>query len=150
MREFFSVPTLHRHQIDTVQSILDGKDVFLSVCTGGGKSLCYQCYAVAGNAQFAERQCGPTGKAHVIVISPLNTIMEEQVACLNAFGITAACLGKDQSQTADIINGTFQYVYSSPETILGKQVFREMLRNEFYSNNTGLLVVDEAHTVIQW
>ena len=56
LREFFGVENLHEHQISTLQSLPDGRDVFLSVRTGGGKSLCYMGFPVAAKAQTSQRQ----------------------------------------------------------------------------------------------
>lgn len=150
VEQFFTVDSLHPRQIETIQTLLDGKDVFLSIRTGGGKSLCYQSFNVAAEAQFTQRRIGPTGADFVLVISPLNTIMTEQVAMLNALGLAAACVGRNVEETDGILSGKYQYIYSSPEHILGNSQWREMLRSEVFKSKVGLIVVDEAHTVVQW
>ncbi|XP_019616870.1 PREDICTED: ATP-dependent DNA helicase Q-like 1 [Branchiostoma belcheri] len=76
--------------------------------------------------------------------------MKEHCEFLNGLGLTAVCLGMDSRDTAGILAGKFQFVLTSPETILGDEKFREMLRSDVYKGHVGLIVIDEAHTVVQW
>ena len=50
--ELFGISGLYKHQETVIQALLDGRDVFLSVCTSGGKSLCYMAYPEAAKLQF--------------------------------------------------------------------------------------------------
>ncbi|XP_019621990.1 PREDICTED: uncharacterized protein LOC109468175 [Branchiostoma belcheri] len=128
--DFFGLESLHDHQKSTLEFLMSGKDVFLSVRTGGGKDLCF--YGIR------------------LRVSPLNAIMKEHCEFLNGLGLTAVCLGMDSRDTAGILAGKFQFVLTSPETILGDEKFREMLRSDVYKGHVGLIVIDEAHTVVQW
>lgn len=148
--DFFALDTLREHQKDTIQYLMDRKDVFLSVRTGGGKSLCYMAFPVASKAQHQSRQCGPTGDEFVLVVSPLVAIMTEQSEILNSLGLSSVCLGRDREKNSDILNGKCQFVFTSPESILNIDQFRGMLRSEVYKGRIGLIVIDEAHTVVQW
>nr|CAJ38800.1 putative RecQ family DNA helicase protein [Platynereis dumerilii] len=150
VQQCFGIDRVYDHQKYTIQDVLDGRDAFLSVCTGGGKSLCYMAYPVAAAAQYSRRQCGPEGHELVIVVTALTAIMIEQCQTLNSLGFTAVCLGDDGNKEEDIIEGKFQFIFTSPESILENVKWRGMLRSSTYQRRTGLIVIDEAHTVTQW
>eukprot|EP00058_Branchiostoma_floridae_P000817 XP_002586305.1 hypothetical protein BRAFLDRAFT_82911 [Branchiostoma floridae] len=76
--------------------------------------------------------------------------MREQCDKLTSLGLTATCLGLNAVETNDVLAGRFQFIYTSPETILNDHRFRGMLRSEAYKGRVGLIVIDEAHTVVQW
>lgn len=135
--DFFSIDSLHTHQKEVLSTILRGKDVFLSTTTGSGKSLCYQAIPVL------------TEKL-VLVISPLISIMKEQSEFLSALGIRSTYIGKDDEEKASIFKGDFSVVYACPERLLGEEMWRGLLLSDVYRQRLGAVVVDEAHTVLQW
>ena len=133
----FQIETLTEEQNNAINSIRDGKDVFLCMRTGGGKSLTYECYPL-----IFPTKC-------VIVIAPLVTIMQEQCIKLNSLGFKATYIGCDHKEDENIRSGKFDFVFGSPEHVLEGR-YREMVRSATYQSKLGLLVVDEAHTVINW
>ena len=111
--------------------------MFVCQKTGRGKSLCYLGYSTLRNDDHM-----------VLVLSPLNAIIEEQVAFLHKHGISAGVLGK--CALSDVLAGKMQYIFSSPEILLGKQEYRDMLKTPLFQEKLGLVAVDEAHVVVLW
>ena len=129
-------------QSQAVEAALAGRDVFVLMPTGGGKSLCYQLPAVMRG--------GTT-----VVVSPLIALMEDQVRGLWANGITAALLhsGLDLREANDletrIEQGEFDLVYLSPERLAGgkgRRLVRQMVRRGILDR----FAIDEAHCISEW
>ncbi|MEZ8081232.1 ATP-dependent DNA helicase RecQ [Enterovibrio norvegicus] len=125
-------------QKEIIDAVIAGQDCLVIMPTGGGKSLCYQIPALMRD--------GIT-----IVISPLISLMKDQVDQLIANGVQAACLNSsmtpdEQSETwKSLREGNLKLLYVSPERVLMRD-FIERLQ----SIQVGLIAVDEAHCVSQW
>lgn len=125
-------------QKDIIDSALSGKDTFVLLPTGGGKSVCYQVPAL-----MKDGLC--------IVISPLVALMKDQVANLQARGIKAIALtgGISADETSDLLDncqfGNYKFLYLSPER-LQNQWITERLK----ALPVNLIAIDEAHCVSQW
>ncbi|XP_067660093.1 ATP-dependent DNA helicase RecQ-like [Haliotis asinina] len=117
----------------------DGKDVFLSITTGGGKSICYQAFPVL--SEHKNPDC------KVLIISPLISIMKElgKERCqeLAKLGFAASYIGKSKIDDDSIYSEKVRFVVSSPESLLS---VAHWLLNQLID----LLVVEEAHTFILW
>ncbi len=138
LTKYFGFASFRPGQEVIVNSIIDGHDTLVLLPTGGGKSLCFQVPALA---------LGGT----TIVISPLISLMTDQVAKLQERGIAAACLTSSQTPVdrSQILHqlqtGTLQLLYLSPEkcaTFDWQQVSRKI--------KIPLVVIDEAHCVVTW
>ncbi len=125
-------------QENIIRSIIEGKDTFAIMPTGGGKSICYQIPALLFE--------GVT-----LVISPLISLMKDQVDSLNSIGLPATFINSSlkykevEKRLVDTKNGEFKIIYVAPER-LESEKFCEMLQFLKIS----LLAVDEAHCVSQW
>lgn len=128
-------------QKETLNALLSKKDVYLSVKTGGGKSLCYQSFPSCWMEKHGT-------DCKVLVISPLLSIMKEQSEYLTSIGFTASYIRQGNNKD-DLVAGKYQFVFSSPESILSVTKWRDLLTSPPYKN-LELFVVDEAHTVLQW
>lgn len=125
-------------QEQIISSVLDGKDTFVLLPTGGGKSICFQVPAL-----ILEGIC--------IVISPLVALMTDQVNQLKSKGIKAMTItggiGFKELQTLlnNAIYGNYKFLYLSPERL--KQ---EIVQNHIKLMNVNLIAIDEAHCISQW
>ncbi|HEY5046338.1 MAG TPA: RecQ family ATP-dependent DNA helicase [Solirubrobacteraceae bacterium] len=134
----FGLDAFRPGQREAVQAALDGRDSLVVMPTGGGKSLCYQLPALAGEGL-------------VVVVSPLIALMADQWSRLREAGVNATMLasGMEEGHNAqaleDIAAGRTQLVLAAPERF-GSRAFREALAQR----NVALFVVDEAHCVAEW
>ncbi|RXF07270.1 DNA helicase RecQ [Pseudoalteromonas sp. PS5] len=138
LKDIFGYSTFRHGQLDIIQSSLAGQDTLVLLPTGGGKSLCYQVPAVL--------LPGVT-----LVISPLISLMQDQVAQLKAQGIAAEYINNSVAweQQRDIYdrlyNGDITLLYVAPE---------KALQREFIDRIAGchisLFAIDEAHCVSHW
>ena len=147
LHEVFKLPGFRSNQLEAINAILDGKDVFVLMPTGGGKSLCYQLPAVV--------QSGKT-KGTTIVISPLISLMQDQVEHLLALNIKACMFSskgtsEERRQTFNLfINGFLDMIYISPEMISASEQCKRAIRKLHDNGKLARIVVDEAHCVSSW
>jgi ATP-dependent DNA helicase RecQ len=136
--ERFGLEAFRPGQREAVQAALEGRDSLVVMPTGGGKSLCYQLPALAGDGL-------------VVVVSPLIALMSDQWRRLREAGVDATMLasgmeeGHNARALAEIAQGRTRLVLAAPERF-GSRAFREALARRRVS----LFVVDEAHCVAEW
>jgi ATP-dependent DNA helicase RecQ len=122
-----------------VQSVLAGRDTLAVLPTGGGKSICFQVPAMALGG-FA------------VVVSPLISLMQDQVSALKARGIEAELLNSTLSSLeqdavlASLVEGRVRLVYTSPERL--PRLTRDLTVRGFHRPT--LLAIDEAHCITEW
>ena len=140
-------------QKEAVVAFVSGRDVFVSLPTGYGKSLCYSCLPCLFDRlglQTGEER--PRVDAVVVVVTPLVAIMKEQSELLTGKGVPSIHItsGIDGSTEEALLEGRFRIVFISPEQLLGLKKWRDMLRSEVYQKSLAAFVVDEAHCVKKW
>jgi ATP-dependent DNA helicase RecQ len=139
----FGLERFRPGQREAVQAALDGRDSLVVMPTGGGKSLCYQLPALAGDSD-PERPL-------VVVVSPLIALMADQWRRLQQAGVRASMLasgmqdGHNEQALSEIGSGATQLVLAAPERF-ASNAFRAALARR----RVGLFVVDEAHCVAEW
>ena len=138
LKEYWGYPNFRGPQEDIIKAALNGRDVLALLPTGGGKSVCFQVPSMA-----TEGIC--------IVISPLISLIQNQVSQLKGIGIKA--IGMTGRMHFEEINdlldncvyGDYKFLYMSPER-LEQETVQERIRQM----NVNFLVVDEAHCISQW
>ena len=90
------------------------------------------------------------GTCKALVISPLKSLMLDQVSKLKLTGVTAAAIydGQDEQVLKDIENGHYSLVFASPESVLGTERWRRIFSSDYFKDNCEILVVDKAHCVV--
>ena len=141
LEQYFGFKTFKGRQEEIIKSILDGKDTFVIMPTGGGKSLCYQLPALIS-----------PGTA--IVISPLIALMKNQVDSIRGYSegdhvahFLNSSLNKSEvtQVKADIKNGLTKLLFVAPETLT-----KEENLEFFKETNISFIAVDEAHCISEW
>jgi ATP-dependent DNA helicase RecQ len=138
LKEVFGYNQFRGNQELIINNIINGKNTFVIMPTGAGKSLCYQLPALSlpGTA---------------IVISPLIALMKNQVDQLNAFGVNAQFLNSTLSKSEmnkvkkETLAGEVKLLYVAPES-LTKEETVEFLR----ASNISFVAIDEAHCISEW
>ncbi|OXB42690.1 hypothetical protein B1J92_H00759g [Nakaseomyces glabratus] len=143
----FHMEQFRGSQIDIINSTLQGKHVFVLMCTGGGKSLCYQLPSLV--------TLGYT-KGTTIVISPLISLMHDQVEALISKRIKACMLSstsssKQKTMALQLLSeGKLNLFYISPEMVMGSSPCKGIIRRLYRQNRLARLVIDEAHCISSW
>ncbi|MDQ7059120.1 MAG: DNA helicase RecQ [Ghiorsea sp.] len=138
LKDVFGYDDFRPPQEEVICSVLDGKDAFVLMPTGGGKSLCYQIPSIMREG---------TG----IVISPLISLMKDQVDALNRCGVAAAYYNSSlkAAEAKEVMekfeNGKLDLLYVAPERLLTKAFLARLEKVK-----VALFAVDEAHCVSQW
>lgn len=138
LKDVFGYEHFRDKQLDIIKAVLDGRDVSVIMFTGAGKSLCYQFPAV-----YMEKTC--------FVISPLISLMNDQIGKLNDLGIKSCTLNStvtNKSQLrSQIMDGEYTLVYVAPEYIVKQEEFiTDLIANDII----GLFAIDEAHCTSTW
>ena len=138
LNQVFGLQTFRLHQQEIILQVIDGGDAFVLMPTGGGKSLCYQLPALHRPGIG-------------IVVSPLISLMKDQVDSLQASGVKAAMYNStlDARQARAVLeqlhNGQLELLYVAPERLM-----RADFLHSLKSVPVALIAVDEAHCVSQW
>jgi ATP-dependent DNA helicase Q1 len=141
----FGIIEFRGNQEEAIVSAMEGYDVFVVMATGGGKSLCYQVPAVA---------CEGT----TVVVSPLISLMHDQVAGLKALGISAAVYNSavDSRAREEICQSLgagkegYKLLYTTPEQLDLHSPFLRALQSAHNHQRLQRLVVDEVHCALTW
>ncbi|MFC0139648.1 ATP-dependent DNA helicase RecQ [Erwinia mallotivora] len=138
LQETFGYQQFRPGQQTIIQASLKGRDCLVVMPTGGGKSLCYQIPALVRDGL-------------TLVVSPLISLMKDQVDQLLANGVTAACLNSSQTREEqhEVLEGCrtgrIRLLYIAPERLMMDNFLDNLLRW-----NPVMLAVDEAHCISQW
>lgn len=138
LQKYWKHDTFRTPQAEIIASVLDGKDTFALMPTGGGKSICFQIPAL-----MKDGIC--------LVISPLIALMKDQVANLQKIDIKAIALtgGISSDEISDLLDncqfGNYKFLYLSPERLQS-----DWILDRIKALPINLIAIDEAHCVSQW
>lgn len=138
LKEHFGYETFRPHQEEIIRSILNGNDTLALLPTGGGKSLCYQLPAMIFEGM-------------TVVVSPLISLMKDQVVSLKKINLPAAFLnssiGKKEERLvmSAVDNNEVKLLYVAPERLM-KPDFLGFMADK----NISLIAIDEAHCISEW
>ena len=142
----FKISELNAYQKLAIRKfVLEKEDIFVNLPTGSGKSLIYQAMPLVYDHVSDEN-------GHiVVVVSPLISLMEDQVKYLRSLGLSAINISSNiEVDRAKIEKGEYSIVYGSPEAWLMNERWRCMLSNDVYSRKLCAVAVDEAHVLRHW
>lgn len=137
LKTYFGYDSFRPLQEEIIRHLMDRKDALVLMPTGGGKSICYQLPALLS-------------KGTAVVVSPLISLMKDQVEALCANGIAAGALNSNNDETENAAlrractEGKLKLLYISPEKLLSEVNY--LLRDMQIS----LFAIDEAHCISQW
>ena len=137
LKTYFGYDSFRPLQEEIIRHILDGNNALVLMPTGGGKSICYQLPALLREGT-------------AVVVSPLISLMKDQVEALCANGISAGALNSSNDETENAalrracMEGRLKLLYISPEKLLAEANY--LLRDMHIS----LFAIDEAHCISQW
>lgn len=100
--------------------------MFVSLPTGSGKSVCFACTPLVFDKLRRHKESGPCHHCITVIVSPLNALMEDQVAKFRSKGLKATYVGCDQIDTDAVINGEMQLLYLGPESVLSLPLARDV------------------------
>ena len=146
--EVFGLESLKHQQREAIREFASGRDVFVALPTGFGKSYCFALLPTV----FDRLRAGKDPSI-VVCVSPLTALMMEQRDKLCTRGLLAEFVGElqqDISAMKGVESGRYQVVYISPEALLLNPQWREMLLSNTYRENLVAFVIDEAHCITKW
>lgn len=138
LKKYFGYDYFRENQLEIIETVLNGRDAFVLMPTGSGKSICYQIPAIVS-------------RGVCIVVSPLIALMEDQVKGLNQNGVRGAYLNSTLSYQKALevqrraADGLLDILYVAPEKLLTRN-----FQNFLTRIRPALFAIDEAHCVSQW
>ena len=155
----------HKHlklkpkQREALQEIIVNKRDCLAILpTGYGKSLIYQLLPSVADHMASVNGDTAKNKSIVIVVSPLNALIDDQLNKLNSVGVNCTSLRFSGTEHEDFDEGFLgplkegkpQIIYLHPEVAVSNRQCRELFLSTLYQENVVAVVVDEAHCIIEW
>ncbi|KAI8547502.1 hypothetical protein RHMOL_Rhmol07G0200800 [Rhododendron molle] len=141
----FGIPEYRANQREIINAILSARDVLVIMAAGGGKSLCYQLPAILRDGV-------------ALVVSPLLSLIQDQVMGLAALGVPAFMLTSTTSKEDEKFiykalekgEGELKILYVTPEKISKSKRFMSKLEKCHHAGRLSLIAIDEAHCCSQW
>ncbi|MFS0689074.1 DNA helicase RecQ [Sporosarcina sp. 179-K 8C2 HS] len=138
LSSYFGFPSFRTGQEQAIRNVLDGKDTLCVMPTGGGKSICYQVPALVMEGT-------------VLVVSPLISLMKDQVDALHQIGIPAAYINSTLSTeeyfgtVENAMEGMYRLLYVAPERFESPSFIQQISKMDI-----PMIAIDEAHCISQW
>ena len=144
-------PEQHR----AVTELVHGRDTFVSLPTGYGKSLVYQVLPACAREillRIPGEAREDTFRPVVFVLSPLLSLMQDQAERLSDINVSSTFLSSEvvERQVERILAGDISVVFTSPETLLQQRDGRKLILSAYVQRNILTVAVDEAHCIVKW
>jgi superfamily II DNA helicase RecQ len=140
--------SVKQEQREAVRCVLLGRDCFVTVPTGFGKSAIFHALPLCASIILEQLSgASPTCLPCVIVISPLVSLMTDQVAKLRKVGITTVVQLSDEFVSRPETLSKITHMFT---LIVGSRWRKLLLENDNFVNNILAIVVDEAHCIVKW
>ncbi|XP_065062582.1 uncharacterized protein LOC135689329, partial [Rhopilema esculentum] len=147
-RTMFGISSMHEEQLEALRHFFRGKHLYFSAPTGYGKSLIYQVIPFVNDYLMDQL----TLPSCILVVTPLQSLMLDQVSKLRALGINTAAIYADQSEEVllEIENGgVYNIIFTSPESMLATCRWRRFLSSTAFKDYCVCVAFDEAHCIAQ-
>ncbi len=140
---------LKPEQRASIKAVFDGKDVFIWLPTGFGKSICYMTLPFVFDTKLGRVDSGDGRQSVVLVVSPLISLMVDQVLGLRAVGVRASIITGGDSVPKELLATEDELtkcslLYCAPEALMGSR-WREALESPVIAERIVTVVVDEPH-----
>ena len=137
---------LQGKQKEAIIAYTSGKDTFVALPTGYGKSLIYGCLPLV----FDSIRGLVPGTSLALVVCPLKALMKDQTERFRQLGITAAYADEAQVSMERFARGDFQLIFISPECLYKGRTWRTLLKSDLYKERLVAFIIDEAHLIKNW
>ncbi len=146
LRKVYRLQDFRTNQLEAITAAMGGRDVFVLMPTGGGKSLCYQLPAVCRRGET---------KGVTIVVSPLLALMQNQVAGLRDKGVDVLLWNSETIDVGEILRrlrgpNKPSLLYVTPEKLKDSGSLRGVLSDLYNNSQLARFVIDEAHCISTW
>ena len=140
LKNVFGFDKFKKNQEEIITTTLENKNVFVIMGTGSGKSLCYQ---LPGMVQ----------EGMTIVVSPLLSLINDQVSFLNSKGIKVLVLTSESKDFVKFLNkdiSEYKFIYTTPECLSYRDTIKEKIFQLYNQKKINRVVIDEAHCISKW
>ena len=150
VKSIFNVKKIYHDQETVLRKFFRGQNVYFSAPTGYGKSLIFQSIPIVADYLLSV----DLFTSNILVISPLKSLMLDQINYLQSIGLNAVAITGDADE--DLVNDVKEIgcspnlIYISPESMLAVKKWRDILFSENFKERCVGVVVDEAHCISHW
>ena len=140
LKNVFGFDKFKKNQEEIITTTLENKNVFVIMGTGSGKSLCYQ---LPGMVQ----------EGMTIVVSPLLSLINDQVSFLKSKGIKVLVLTSESKDFVKFLNkdiSEYKFIYTTPECLSYRDTIKEKIFQLYNQKKINRVVIDEAHCISKW
>ena len=151
VKQQFGVENLLTEQVQGIKAFFEtASHIFVNLPTGSGKSLIYQSLPIVADILHGR----PRGSSTILVISPLQALMKDQVNYLKNLYFPAIAVVDEVSENPkyiqQIMNGLYTHIYGSPECLLASKTWRDLFSCPTFCERIIGVTIDEAHCIVQW
>ena len=148
VKQQFNLENIFPEQEESIREFFKKKNIFVNLPRGFGKLLIFQCLPIVADVLYSR----PRGSSIIVVVSPLHSLMDDQVQHLGNLGIpTIAITDKeDEEIIQQVLYGTYIIVFGSPECLLSATIWRGIFSCETLRDILIGVAIDEAHCITPW